>query len=154
MQLIYKDMFESFPDSSRVWIYQSQSRITEDIQNQIKKSLKLFLSGWATHGTELFGGAEIVEDYFIILCVDESKVPASGCSIDTSVRFIKELESKYNLNLFNRLNVLIELGNEKQIVHFSELSNYPEAYVYNPMIESLGDLRSNWKLKIKDSSFA
>lgn len=154
MQLTYNHLFESFPDTSRVWVYQSQTPIAKKDQEDIYKKLKLFISGWATHGTDLFGGAEIIDDYFIILCVDENRVPASGCSIDTSVRFIKDLENAFDLKLFDRMHVLTEENGSKSIVHFSDLSKHPNAYVYNPMIQTLGELRNNWKIKISESTFA
>jgi len=95
-------LFPHLPDSSRVWAYQSQTKIAADVQEAIKAKLNVFVQGWAAHGNELFGAAEVVDDYFIVLAVDESKVPASGCSIDTSVHFIRQIGQDFQLDFFNR----------------------------------------------------
>jgi len=146
--------FPQLPASSKVWIYQSQTEIALELQSEIQTKLNLFISGWAAHGEELFGDATILENYFIVLAVDESKIKASGCSIDTSVHFMKQLENNFQLDLFDRLNVLIETNGKKRIVHFSDLSKYPNSIVFNPLVQSLGELRTRWKIMISESQFA
>lgn len=138
------------PDSARTWIYQSQSEIPKEIQDSLQEDLDGFLMNWANHGKGLHGNAFILEDYFIVLAVDESKINASGCSIDSSTRFIKEMEKKYSLDLLNRLQVLTELNGQKEIIHYSELKNNPDRIVYNPQIKTLGELKNNWKIKVAE----
>lgn len=147
-------LFNQLPETSRVWIYQSQTPFSDEVKLALQSKLDTFISGWAAHGKGLFGAADIIDDYFIVLAVDESQILASGCSIDTSVQFIKSIEKLYGLDLFNRLQVLISENDVKKIVHFSEVSNYPEAIIYNPLVTTLKDLRDNWKVKVKDSQFA
>lgn len=143
-------MNTTLPDHSRVWLYQSQTALNAEQKATIQKDLDLFISNWAAHGKELHGDAFILEDYFIVLAVDESKVGASGCSIDTSTRFIKEMEKKHALNLLDRMHVLTELNNEKQIVHFADAKADGNRYIFNPLIQTLGELRNNWKVKVSE----
>lgn len=145
-------MNTTLPDSSRVWIYQSQTEIAKDVQESLQRDMKLFVSNWANHGKGLHGDSFILENYFIILVVDESKINASGCSIDSSTRFLKEMEKKYNLSLMNRLQVLTELNGKKEIVHYSDIQDNPDRLIYNPLISTLGELRNNWKIKVTDFS--
>ncbi|HLU86136.1 MAG TPA: hypothetical protein VKZ44_00165 [Taishania sp.] len=152
MQQNYSHIFKELPDTSRVWIYQNQSVIPQNLRPAIQAKLDEFTMQWAAHKVQLFAQATILEDYFLVLAVDESVTQASGCSIDSSVHFIKELEKEFNLNLFDRLHVLVEENNEKKVVHFSELSGFPNAYLYNPLITTLGDLRNKWKIKVSDFS--
>jgi hypothetical protein len=42
---------------------------------------------------------------FLVLMVDEHHNEVSGCGIDKSVSFMKQLEKQFDLNLFNRLQV-------------------------------------------------
>lgn len=151
MQQIYNNIFEQLPDSSRVWVYQSQTPISDEKQVLIQEKLNDFVNQWAAHGAQLFGASAILEDYFIVLAVDETKTTASGCSIDSSVHFIKELAKEFDLNLFDRLNVLIEENNQKKIVHFSDLKQHPTAVFFNPMVQNLGEFRKNWKIAIENS---
>lgn len=148
MQQTYSNIFETLPDSSRIWIYQNQEPISTEDQVLIQEKLTDFVSGWAAHKVQLYGAAAILEDYFIVLAVDETKTAASGCSIDSSVHFIKELAKEFNLRLFDRLNVLIELDGKKKIVHFSEVNQYKGAIFFDPMVNDLGAFRREWKKEI------
>lgn len=151
MQQTYNNIFENLPDSSRVWIYQNQEPISEEKQVAVQAKLDDFVSQWAAHGAQLYGASAILEDYFIVLAVDETKTSASGCSIDSSVHFIKELAKEFNLNLFDRLNVLIEENEEKKIVHFSDLKQHSDAVFFNPTVQNLGEFRKNWKTLIENT---
>jgi len=144
----YRKLFSELPDSSRVWIYQNQRPILAEDQVSIQEKLNEFVSTWAAHEVPLYGGATILEDYFIVLAVDQTKTVASGCSIDTSVHFIKELEQKFNLTLFDRLNIVVEENGVKKIVPYSEIQRYPNAQWFDVTITNLGELRTNWKRSI------
>ena len=94
---------KNMPAHSRVWVYQSDREFTTDEANQLEAQLATFTAGWAAHGNQLAAGAEFRYRRFIILAVDESQSGASGCSIDSSVRFIKSLELEYKIDLMNRM---------------------------------------------------
>ncbi|MBC9812607.1 hypothetical protein H9Y05_09005 [Crocinitomicaceae bacterium CZZ-1] len=144
MQQTYNNLFEHLPDSSKIWIYQNQGAIPQEVQKAIQAKLDVFVRQWAAHKVQLYGASAILEDYFIVLAVDENMTAASGCSIDSSVHFIKELEKEFNLRLFDRLHVLIEENGEKKIVHFSDVSKHKGATFFDPMVTCLGELRTTW----------
>ena len=96
-------MFESFPENSQVWIYSSTRFFTNEEEVFITTNLDQFISQWATHGTDLFANATILHHSFIVIVADENKVKSSGCSIDSSVRFIKDLGKELNIDFFNRM---------------------------------------------------
>lgn len=149
MQQTYNNIFPNLPDSSRIWIYQNQTPISKAAQQEIQGKLDEFVHQWAAHKVQLYGDSAILEDYFIILAVNENMTMASGCSIDSSVHFIKGLEKEYQLNLFDRLNVLIEENDEKKIVHFSDIKNHSGATFFDPTVTTLGDFRTKWKVVIR-----
>lgn len=144
MQQTYNNLFEHLPDSSKIWIYQNQQAISKEDQTLIQAKLDVFVKQWAAHKVQLYGASAILEDYFIVLAVDENMTAASGCSIDSSVHFIKELEKEFKLRLFDRLNVLIQEDGEKKIVHFSDVNTHTGATFFDPMITNLGELRNKW----------
>ena len=146
-------MFDQLSPDSRVWVYTADRNFTEEDKKIVSDAMSQFLPQWAAHGNALFGDYAIESDRFLILAVDESKAGATGCSIDTSVRFVKELGAHLSIDFFNRLNMILEVNNEMKTVHISELKNYPEAMVFNPMITKLSDLRVNWRVKVADSPF-
>jgi len=140
--------------SSKVWVYKSSRELTQSEQELIHKELDIFIPQWASHGNSLFGGGKVVDNWFVVLAVDETQTAASGCSIDTSVQFMKALGKELNVDFFNRLQVLIERDGEKQQVHFTEIGSYPEAKIYNPLVSNLEELESNWLIPVQESQFA
>jgi len=144
----YNTIFSPLPNTSRVWIYQNQEPISKENQALIQQKLDEFVASWAAHEVPLLAKASILEDYFIVLVVNEEITVASGCSIDTSVHFIKELEKTFQLKLFDRLHVLIEDNNTKKIVPFSDIQHYKGSFLFDPTITHLGDFRERWKKQL------
>lgn len=141
-------LFESFPENSRVWVYTANRFLTEQDKRFIQSNLNNFLSQWKTHGTELYADAAILHDSFVVITVNESKVPSSGCSVDSSVRFMKELGKELNIDFFNRLSVIIKKNDELKRIHYNDISEYPEWKLFNPIVGTLSDLRENWLIPI------
>ena len=79
---------------------------------------------------------------------------ASGCSIDSSVQIMKSIGKAIDVDFFNRMNVLIEKEQELKEVHFSELSQFGDWKVFNPMITKLDELQNAWPQLIAESPFA
>ena len=140
--------------SSKIWVYKSNRELTSSEQELIRKELDIFIPQWASHGNKLFGGAEVVEDWFVILAVDETQSMASGCSIDTSVQFMKALGKELNVDFFDRMHVLIEREGAKEQIHFSEISDHVDAKIYNPLIQTVAEFRSAWLTPVSESQFA
>ena len=102
--------FKDLPDSSRIWIYQSNRSFSEVELLDIRAALDQFLSEWTAHGSDLNAGYEIPYNRFIVIALDQSIAGATGCSIDASVRFIQSLEQKYNVDLLDKMNVSYKQG--------------------------------------------
>jgi hypothetical protein len=144
-------MFDSFPENSQVWIYSSTRFFTNVEEDFITSNLDQFINQWATHGTELFAKGSILHHSFIVIVADENKVKSSGCSIDSSVRFIKDLGKELNIDFFNRMSILLKKEDEYKRIHFSELSNHLEYEMFNPMVKTLKDLNEIFLIKVAHS---
>lgn len=140
--------------SSKIWIYKSNRELTASEQAFIREELDIFIPQWASHGNKLFGGAEVRENWFVVLAVDETQSMASGCSIDTSVQFMKALGKELNVDFFDRMHVLISKEDMKTQVHFSELGSHADWDVYNPLVSTLEEFNFSWLVPIKESRFA
>jgi hypothetical protein len=79
---------------------------------------------------------------------------ASGCSIDSSVQIMKRIGQEIKVDFFNRMKVLIENEQELKEIHFSELSEFENWNVFNPMITKLEELQNAWPQRIAESPFA
>lgn len=148
----------SFSPQSRVWIYQSDRKFTSTEETEILNKLAAFTNQWKAHGNELLAKAEIRYGFFIILTVDESQAGVTGCSIDSSVRLIKEIEQEYHIDLFNRFNIAYKV-NEEVVVNskedFETLVNIKqvttETIVFNNMVQNLAELESKWEVPFQNS---
>lgn len=144
--------FDQLPDSSRVWVYVSARKFTPDEQSLIQASLKDFCGEWATHGNGMPTSFAVLYEQLIVLAVDESQLGASGCSIDSSVRALRNLEQHLGVNLVDQgkltlrdqtgqLRVLPALGIKSRISS-GEIS--PELEVIQPQIRTKADLSELW----------
>ncbi|GAA4096333.1 ABC transporter ATPase [Mucilaginibacter panaciglaebae] len=147
-----------FSENSRVWIYQSDKKLSDDAVQQIQQRLDSFAAEWTAHNNQLKAKAEIRYNRFFILIVDETQAGASGCSIDKSVNFMKRLEQEFGLNLFDRFNLAYRKADEVLSLprhQFEEKlkdgSINADTVVYNNLVQNLTELNSKWEVPFKDS---
>ncbi len=88
---------------SRLWLYGAKRALSADEESTINQLLFDFCDEWSAHGSKLDCGFTILHNQIIVLGVDEKSAEASGCSIDTSVQIFRDLDAKFDLDLFNRL---------------------------------------------------
>ena len=144
MQLNFKFIFPELPDHSRVWLYLADRKLDSTELLFAEEKLQDFLNTWKAHGKSLNCNGTILFSQYLILSVDEDIESASGCSIDSSVRFVKLLGSELNVDFFNRMNVVsIVNDNEIQTSNYFEASNGVNPFL-NPLIQTLEELRENW----------
>lgn len=145
-------LFPELAPESKVWIYTADRVIVPTEQTAIQQELDAFIPEWAAHGEKLYGAATVIHDRFLVLAADQSKVYASGCSLDAATRFIKQIGAKFNIELFNRLYLYVLDEGEFKRVHFTDLASYPEALVFDPTIPTLGRLRSSFPCLLSETS--
>ena len=150
--------FEEINDNARIWIYQADRILNASAINEIEAAGINFVSEWTAHQETLHASFKIFHACFLVLAVDENVNDASGCSIDKSVHFIKQMEQRFNLNLFNRLNVgFMDDGkvNIMTIKQFTDLYNGHESKegikIFNNMISAKKDINNAWLVSVKDS---
>lgn len=98
----------------RVIIYPASRPFTAKESKVITEKLYDFLSTWAAHGKPLSSSFKIEKNQFIVVCVDEEKEVASGCSIDALGAIMREIEQEFSLGLFDRMKAsFVENGEVK-----------------------------------------
>ncbi len=150
--------FSEFPNHSRVWIYQSSRLLTENESNFIREKAKQFAQTWNAHKQPLTADADVADNLFLILIADETKTGASGCSIDSSVHFVKTLEQEFQLNFFDRLNLAyktengIFLANYQQVIEEIKSGKLPNTIsIFNNVVQTKQELETNWLIPIQQS---
>src|SRR3954469_19724794 len=91
--------FDSLPDSSRVWIFGSDERLSEDGATTLMRDVGEHLADWKAHGEPLTVGSQLIDDRFLVVAVDQSTAGASGCSIDGLFRVLQRVQGTLGVNL-------------------------------------------------------
>jgi hypothetical protein len=143
--------FQLMSAESRLWIFQSERKFSDQDKTIIGDELKLFTDEWAAHGQALKASYELRYDQFLLLAVDEGFNSASGCSIDSSVHVIKIIEQKLGFSLLSREHVAFFKNSE---VLLSPVKSLKEAYqdggwnestlVFNNVLTRKGQLEKEW----------
>lgn len=144
-------LYQSLPDSTRTWIYQSSRPFSDDEISALKTLLTRFTQSWASHSRQLCAFGDVLFGRFILLMVDEDQAGASGCSIDASVSFLQQLEKRYGVDLFDRLTFAwLEDGAVKTAEQgeFARLYNEgtigDETIVFDNLVKTKGDFEKAW----------
>lgn len=159
LPLQYKHFLPSdFHPDSRVWIYQSDRSFTEKEQIEIDNLLKQFTDSWTSHGAKVKGFGKLFFNQFIVLLADETASGVSGCSTDSSVRLIKEIENRYSADLFNRQHLAFFNGENIIQIPLSKLNDAisnnlinTETYYFNNVVLSKKELEEKWIIVLIDS---
>ncbi|MFD1628643.1 ABC transporter ATPase [Pseudopedobacter beijingensis] len=143
---------------SKVWIYQSDREFTEAELQQLTALLTDFTSSWTAHNQELKASFKIAYNRFIILLVDETLTGASGCSIDKSVRLMKDIEQEFGINLFDRFNIAWK---EEDMVKTADRATFEnlvknnsihaQTTVFNNLVKTLGEFEASWETPLENS---
>jgi hypothetical protein len=150
-----------FAPQSRVWIYQSSRAFTPAETVGINEVLRQFTANWQSHGAPVKGFATVLYDHFILIMADEAETGVSGCSTDSSVRIIRQLEEQYNTNLFNRQLLAFYTNEGITLVPLPQLKTalaegrITETSLYfNNLADTKATLLSNWLMPLNESWLA
>jgi hypothetical protein len=136
----------------RIWIYTISKELTSEQLVDFKNRCQYFVNGWTAHDVSLDASFELHKNRLVIFKVNEDKYNASGCSIDKQLRFVKELEQAFSVELLNRLLVAYEQNEEVVVAKQSQISELlasnqinENTLIYNNTISQSSDLATNWK---------
>jgi hypothetical protein len=113
--------FEELPDESRVWIYTGTRAFTQAEEKSITELLESFCSNWVAHGEPLKTSFKIEKSQFIVIALDEDFANPSGCSIDSSVGILRQIQTATNIDFLNRSAIPIVINNQVELVPLSNL---------------------------------
>jgi hypothetical protein len=150
--------FDTLPEESRVWIYQANRSFTEQELEEIQTKLDIFIEHWTAHGSDLQSGYLIKYKRFIIIGLNQNLNKATGCSIDASVRFIQQLESDYQVDLMDKMNVSYKQGEfiaYKTLLDFKQMAKEKavskNTIVFNNLVANIAEFNENWEVPASES---
>lgn len=107
----------------RVIIYPASRPFSAKESKAITEKLYDFLSTWAAHGKPLSSSFKIEKNQFVVICVDEEKEAASGCSIDSLSSVFRALDQEYNLGFFDRMKACFVQNGEVKTLKLQDFRN-------------------------------
>lgn len=159
MNIDFQSMLpEDFSPESRVWIYQCNRLFTLQEALQIEDILKAFVVSWNSHGVPVKGYANLFFGQFIVFIADETAAGVSGCSTDSSVRVVKDIEQYFHVNLFDRQLLAFLIKQKVQLIPLSQLTyaftnNFISAdtLYFNNTVLTMGQMKREWLQPVRES---
>ena len=150
--------FSNIDLQSRVWIYQANRRLTDEETGIITETLKASLDSWAAHGKPLTASAKIFEHRFVVIAVDERDELPSGCSIDTSTHWLKEIGQRMNIDFFDRSLAYLDDHDDVQTVPVPKIKQAvadelitPYSTIFDNQVTTKAQWMKRWKTPASNS---
>ena len=141
-------------NDARAWVYAASRRLSVEEQKALEENLTAFCEGWTSHGVPVRSSWEIRENQFVVLMAEEGP---SGCSIDSSVRMLKQAGSALGIDFFDR-RIPIQLGSEIELVSLPDLPSFlkqqPDAgalMTVNTLADKRKTLEEEWLIPVSKS---
>lgn len=150
--------YQDLPTDARVWIYQADRAFTDYEAITIQRKLDAFVADWTSHKRDVKALGQLYYNRFIVLMADEHSFRVSGCAIDSSVAFVKDLGQTLEVDFFNRFNIAYKIGDEIYVAskkQFRELLESgavnEDTLVFNNLVQTKAEFEENWQIPLKES---
>lgn len=147
-----------FAPESRVWVYTANRPLTEPEAQFIEDALRDFTTQWTAHNQALKAAAEVFQNQFILLMVDETQAGASGCSIDKSIHVLEALGHQLGVDLFERMrfawveNGALQFADRPGLAaRVADATIRPDTLLVNTLVQSKRDLQEKWLVPFAQS---
>ena len=145
-------------NSAKVWIYQADREFSYDELDEIRPMIFDFLDQLTSHQNMLMTYGNVFHRRFLAMFVDESLAGASGCSIDASVRFVKQLESHFGVSLMGRDTVAYMIDEEISTLPLNELGSavidgrlQADTFVFDNLVKNKDAFLKEWCKPMNES---
>lgn len=162
MNLEYKHLLpEDFAPNSRVWVYQCNRLLSLSEALNMEPLIEDFCKQWQSHGAQVKAYGNLLFGQFLVLIADESAAMVSGCSTDSSVRFVKSLEQQFKVDFFDRTGLAFFLKDKIQVLPMNQLQYafehgfiQPDTPYFNNLVATKKALEEDWIIPVKESWLA
>ncbi len=150
--------FDQISPKSRIWIYQADRSLTGDQVTQIEDSGKKFSDGWEAHGKTLHASVKVFHHQFLVIAADESFNLTTGCSIDSSVGFVRSVAQDLQIDLFDRTQVAFLLNDEVFLAPLQSIKSKvaegtitEETITFDNMVGDKASFEKQWLTPVKNT---
>jgi hypothetical protein len=148
----------TFSAESKVWVYQAGRTFLLQEALVIEEMLTAFTAQWNSHGIPVKGAGYLFFGQFIVLMADETATGVSGCSTDSSVRLIKEIEQKFSVSMFDRMTLAFVVKDKLQLLPLAQLQYAADngfidgdTLYFNNLVQTKDELEKKWIIPVKES---
>jgi hypothetical protein len=151
--------FESMTGNARTWIFQCNRLLNAEEQSAIEEMLNRFTNQWTSHERQVNSIGVVLHRCFLVMMADETAFAISGCGIDKLTALMRELDTRFNLDLFNRFNTayigsddtlhLASRDEIQQLVNSGAIT--ADTMVFNNMVTTKKELIHSWQCRLGDS---
>jgi len=143
-------LLPDLPDAARVWVYPARTRLTDEVQRTLLDRLDAFVDEWASHQTDVEGGAAVLHDRFVLLAGARTDgADPSGCAIDDATRAVDALAEALGIEWVPSLYVMHRTADGSVAAvsraTFQERADAgavtTDTTVYDPSVTTLGEVR-------------
>ncbi len=152
---------KDFSQNSKVWIYQASRKLSLQHVLYADSLLQDFVENWQSHGAPVKGFATILFGQFIILMADESASTVGGCSTDSSVRIVKQIEQETGISMFDRQLLAFHVDDTVQLLPMPQLvpalssgKINGDTIYFNNTVLSKAKLMTDWMIPLSTSWLA
>lgn len=150
---------EDFAPNSRVWVYQCSRQLGMSEALRMEPMIEEFIGHWQAHGAAVKAYGNLLFGQFLVLMADEtSGATVSGCSTDSSVRFVKTLEAQFNVNFFDRTMLAFYSKEKIERLPLGQLQYaFDNGFIdgdtlfFNNVVQTKQELEHDWIIPIKQS---
>ena len=161
MNLEYKHLLpEDFAPNSRVWVYQCSRPLMLTEALNMEPLIENFCAAWQSHGAQVKAYGNIFFGRFLVLMADETS-SVSGCSTDSSVRFVKSLEDSFGVHFFDRTTLAFFVKEKIETLPMNQLQYAvdngfigPETPYFNNLVQDKKSLEESWIIPVRASWLA
>lgn len=150
--------FDSLTEEAKVWVYPSNRKFYKEEVPEITEKVKEFVQSWKGNDEEFKASFTIKYDRFIIFAAEDSKSPLTTPELDAVIAFIFQLQTTYEVELLDKMNVCFKQGEfvqYKEIKAFKKLlknkSVSKTTVVFDHLIQTKFDLENYWEVPITES---
>ncbi len=149
---------EDFSENSKVWIYQSSRLFLIREALEMEDLLQEFVNSWKSHGHTVKGYANLFYGRFIVIMADEYATGVSGCSTDSSVRVIKQIEKDYDVDMFDRQSLAFIVKDKIEVLPLAQLNYAVEnnfitenTLYFSNTVQTRSELENRWIIPAGES---
>ena len=125
---------------------------------QLEPMLEEFVANWKSHGADVKAYGNLFFGRFVVLMADETQSGVSGCSTDSSVRFMKQVGEALGIDFFNRTNLAFYRKEKIEVLPMNQLSYAAEngfitadTLYFNNLVQTKEELENNWIIPVRSS---